>query len=100
MTASSKLVLVEDDGDGGCSWCRVATEEGEGDEKASLDYWTQGEELRKVKKWAEALVYFNRGVVANPKNAACWSSIAEVQREQGNHRESEEATRRARDTAP
>lgn len=71
-------VLVEDDRDGGCSWCRVATEEGKGDEKASVDYWTKGEELRKAKKWAEALVYFNRGVVANPQNASCWSSIAEV----------------------
>lgn len=78
MTASSELVLVEDDSDGGCSWCPVATEEGKEDAKASLDFWTKGEELRKSKKWAAALVYFNRGVVANPQNAACWSSISKV----------------------
>lgn len=78
MTASTKLVLVEDDSDGGCSWCRVATQEGKEDEKTSLDFWTKGEEFRKSKNWAKALDYFNRGVVANPQNAACWSSIAKV----------------------
>lgn len=80
MAASSELVLVEEDSDGGCSWCPVATEEGNEDEKAALDLWTKGEELRKSKKWAEALVYFNRAVVANPQNAACWSSISKVSR--------------------
>lgn len=100
MTASTKLVLVEDDGDGGCSWCRVITEEGKEDEKTSLNFWAKGEELRKSKNRAEALVFYNRGVVANPQNSACWSSIAKVQLELGNHRKSEEAARRARNTTP
>lgn len=84
MTASSELVLVEDDSDGGCSWCPVVTE-GEEDESASVEFWTKGEELRKLKNWARALECFSRGLVANPRNAACWLGISKVC--QGDRRE-------------
>lgn len=76
--ASAAVMIVEDDSDGGCSWCPVVTEASPEDEQASVSFWEKGEQLRKAKDWAGAVDFYNRGVVANPRNAVCWRSISEV----------------------
>ncbi|CAM9900374.1 unnamed protein product [Ectocarpus sp. 12 AP-2014] len=94
--AGVALTVVEDDSEDGCSWCPVSTMPGrDEDERASLDFWRKGEQFKSNEKWHDALGCFNRAAVANPLNSKNWVSIAEVHREQGNHRESEEASRRA-----
>lgn len=78
---SPAVMIVEDDSDGGCSWCPVVTEATKEDEDASVSFWKKGEQRRNVKDHAGAVDYFNRGVVANPRNTACWVSMSEVSQE-------------------
>lgn len=81
MALTTRTVrVVEDDGDGGCSWCPVSTEAWKENDQVSQELWAKGEELRKVKNWAEALTCFNRGIVADPRSSKCWSSISEVKK--------------------
>lgn len=75
---SAAVMIVEDDSDGGCSWCPVVTEARKEDEHASIAFWKKGEQLREVKDRAGAIDCYNRGVVSDPRNTACWLSISEV----------------------
>lgn len=78
--ARSAIKIVEDDGDGGCSWCPVVAEAREENEHDWTYFWKKGEQLRNAKDWPGALDFYNRAVVANPRNSTCWSRIAEVSR--------------------
>lgn len=71
-------MIVEDDENGGCSWCPVVVEERKEDSQASIVYWEKGELLRGIKSWEDALELFSRGVAANSSNAKCWIGLSRV----------------------
>ena len=74
-------MIVEDDENGGCSWCPLAVDEREEDTQTSVGYWKEGEHLRRNKSWDQALKLFTQGVVANPSDAKCWIGLSKVSQE-------------------
>lgn len=72
------LRIVEDDENGGCSWCPLVVDEREEDRQAFVGYWRKGENFRQNKRWAQALQLFTQGVVANPSDANCWIGLSRV----------------------